>query len=298
MASRLYFNKKIGILMLAWLTKPLSPKQIWWIIAVFVGTTAGLGGYAFWLCPAFPVREAHSFVIPNFPGRLSLVQISDLHYRPSGALWPRVTRLVNEAQADFIVITGDLTETAALLPDALEWLKTLRCHERIYFCPGNWDHWSNNLKSGLRERLQEIGIRLLDNEGETIDWQGGQFFLAGIDDAFYGQAKPQQALQDRATGLATIVISHAPCVVYRLESAAVGLVLSGHTHGGQVRLPWWGALMTPPGSAKFQQGEYQFGAMRLYVNRGIGNSILPVRFLCSPEVTQLWISGKSAELAP
>ncbi|MHA1568620.1 MAG: metallophosphoesterase, partial [Alphaproteobacteria bacterium] len=118
-----------------------------------------------------------------------------------------------------------------------------------------------------------------------IDWADGRFYLAGIDDAFYGVAKPADAFREQPENTCTIVLSHAPCVVNRLDAYRADLVLAGHTHGGQVRLPYLGALRTPPGSGKYECGLYQLEAMKLYVNRGIGTSILPVRFLCPPEIT-------------
>jgi len=275
------------------LKKTLTRRQILLSFSAIFGIPAAASVYGFGIEPNIPVVEKHDLALPDFPGGMTAVQISDLHFKGRSSLYDRVTKKVNAIEADFIFITGDLVEKQEHLPECLQWLKTLRCRRQAFFCPGNWEVWSKTLENALFDKLDKIGIRSLCNEGLTIPWQSGRFFLAGIDDAFYSVADPKRALADQPGDCCTLVISHAPCVIHRLEKFRVDLLLCGHTHGGQVRIPFVGALKTPPGSSTFQSGFYHSGSITMYVNRGIGTSILPVRVFCPPEITLFRITGKA-----
>ena len=260
--------------------------------STLIGLPALASVYGFGIEPNFPVLEQYDLVLDDFPETMTAIQISDLHFSKCTSLYKKVAEKVNSASADFLFITGDLVENRTYLPECLKWLKTLQYKKQAFFCPGNWEVWSKTLEDELTDKLNEIGIKTLSNEGVKIQWQGGRFFLAGIDDAFYSVARPKKALLGQPKDCCTIVISHAPCVIHRLNDFRVDLLLSGHTHGGQVRVPFIGALKTPPGSAEFQIGFYKVGSIKMYVNRGIGTSILPVRVFCPPEITLFRISGR------
>jgi len=189
------------------------------------------------------------------------------------------------------IITGDLVDDDKNLQKCLNWIPELKCKHDKYFAPGNWEHWSGTLQNDLISKLNAKGVKTLYNSGEIIDVEGGNFFLAGIDDAYFGAPNSQEAFRNQRTGIPTIVLSHSPVGVNILKSFRTDLILSGHTHGGQVRLPGIGALQTPPGSGKFEMGLYRVGKDQLYVNRGIGTSIIPFRFMCPPELTLIEITG-------
>jgi len=154
-----------------------------------------------------------------------------------------------------------------------------------------WEHRTGTLKNGLEEKLKDVGIKLLINSGEIIDLPNGAFFLAGIDDAYHGSPNAVKAFKGRKRELSSIVLSHSPLGINYVSPLKPDLILSGHTHGGQIQVPFWGAIHTPPGSGKFVQGLYEINQIKMYVNRGIGTSIIPIRFMCSPEVTFLQVSG-------
>ncbi len=257
------------------------------------GSLFTCAGYGFGIEPQRPVAESVGLKLDNFPGSLRAVHISDLHMHQKNRFMARVAKLVNSFNPDFIFLTGDLVEHKNELPVCIEWLKELKCKFCTYFVPGNWEHWSGTLRSGLISTLELIGIRTLNNYGETIDWNGGKIYIAGIDCVYCGRPEPGKAFKARPKDICTIALSHAPLGVEHLIPFNPDLVLSGHTHGGQVRVPGIGALKTPPASGRYEQGLYKVGSTKLYVNRGIGTSIYPVRFLCPPEVTFLVITGSN-----
>jgi uncharacterized protein len=236
-----------------------------------------------------PKVERISFRLPDFPGELRAVHLSDLHMHADNRLMRKSRELSDSFDPEFIFLTGDLVEDTKELPACLEWISALKHRHAVYFVPGNWEHWSKTLANNLVRDLGSIGVRTLQDSGEIIDWKGGKFFLAGIDDYYYGRPKPDLAFKQQPKGVTTILLSHSPMAIQLGRVYRCDLVLAGHTHGGQVRIPGIGAVKTPPGSGPYQAGLYTVGPTKLYVNRGIGTSTVPIRILCPPEVTHLII---------
>ena len=262
-------------------------------LGVVLGAPAAGSIYSFGIEPGIPVVEEVSLPLFLFPGSLHAVQISDLHMKGPSRLYEKVLLQIQELKPDIIFITGDLVDDEEHLDFCLEWIDRLPKGKGIYFSPGNWEHWSGTWASGLREKLETIGVHTLYNEGRVIQHNDGEFFLAGIDDAYYGQPQIFKALAGQSSDLCTILLSHSPLGINHIGLLAVDLVLSGHTHGGQFRLPWIGSTVTPPGSGPYDMGLYQVKGKWLYVNRGIGTSIIPIRFLCRPEVTSFRIEQRT-----
>ncbi len=282
-------TKRRGIL--DYLKKPISRRRLLTGAAALSASALTASTYAFAVEPRRVKIEKPVFTLADFPGVLNAVQISDLHMDKIDAFMAGVGDKVNSLKADFIFITGDLVEKPSYLPACLEWISGLKCGQDIFFVPGNWDHWSGTWEKGLARDLEKIGVRTLDNSGVMISWAGGKFYLLGIDDTAPGLARPRKAFKNQQPGICTIALSHVPIIVNRLDKYRCDLVLSGHTHGGQIRLPFFDAPFTPPRSGRFQEGIYRIGEKILYVNRGIGTSVIPARVLCPPEITHISIEG-------
>jgi predicted MPP superfamily phosphohydrolase len=250
--------------------------------------------YGFVIERNLPVVENVTLSLPAFPGTMRAVHLADLHVHGRSRLMDKVIELANSFEPDYIFLTGGLVEDPEELPVCLDYLGMLKSKHGIYFSPGNWEHWSGTLKNDLATQLKSAGVRMLYNSAEVIEWEKGRFFLVGIDDDYYGFSKPHRAFESQPKNVCTILLSHSPLGVYSARPYRCDLVLSGHTHGGQVRLPWIGALITPLGSGPFEQGLYTFRFSQLYVNRGIGTSTVPLRFMCPPEVTYLTLQGVDA----
>jgi predicted MPP superfamily phosphohydrolase len=263
---------------LAWLAIPFGPSLL--------GSIYGIG-----VEPHRPKVERIDISLENFPGKLCVVHLSDLHVHKDSLNMRRAVELSNNLKPDYVFITGDLVEKPEELPVCLRLISKLKYKNRMYFVPGNWEHWSGTLSDGLITKLESIGVRTLFNEGEIIKWSGGEFFLVGIDDDYYGKPDIKKAFKYQPNDMSTILLSHAPMGVFSAQLFRCDLVLAGHTHGGQVNIPGFGAVTTPPGSGPFERGLYYVKRSKLYVNRGIGTSVFPIRIMCPPEVTYLTIKG-------
>jgi uncharacterized protein len=235
---------------------------------------------------------------PAFEG-VRLAQLSDIHLDEftEPFLLREAIDAINRARPDYVLLTGDYV-TSEVLPPHLtseaarqcgSLLNRLECQHR-YAIFGNHDIWLGEKQVG--DALRANGITVLRNEYVPLERNGGRIWLAGLDDPVCGQPDPARAIPSSIRSIPqepVILMCHAPDYLdeFRLHPAAqsVALMLSGHTHGGQIRLPLLGALHLPPGGRKYIEGLFSVGSIQLYVNRGIGSVGVPFRFDCRPEIT-------------
>jgi len=250
-------------------------------------------------------REAHltldqvTIPVANLPAAMDgyrVVQLSDMHLYPFTQL-VAIERAVNAANAlkpDLVVITGDFVTTVAeAIHDLAPLLGTLNARDGIYCTLGNHDHWSN--ASVVRSGLRKAGLTVLHNQ--SVPLQGGKMWLAGLDDGWVGRADFAEAL-DQAPGEAPILLMmHEPDLVDEYSAnPRIALQLSGHTHGGQLRLMRPRRAYTLPYlGKKYDAGLYRVNQTWLYTNRGIGTVLAPIRYNCPPEVTELTLVVDSAD---
>jgi hypothetical protein len=230
---------------------------------------------------------------------MRIAQMSDLHldeFTEPFFLRHAIDK-VNGLKPDAVFLTGDFITaglTSAKFAEGAAWqcanlLTALECKAR-YAILGNHDVLVN---SGLVEAaLADNGMTVLVNACLPIERGSGRFWLAGIDDPVVGLPDIERTIPQRIRNIANepvILMCHAPDYADTLAADAVGnsiaLMVSGHTHGGQVRLPLVGATELPPLGRKYVEGWFRFGNMRLYVNRGLGAVGVPFRFDCPPELT-------------
>ncbi len=151
---------------------------------------------------------------------------------------------------------------------------------------GNHDWWHGN-GPPVEDAMLRAGMPLLSNRHITWRRGGSTLYLAGVDDIWVGRDRLEDAMHGIPADAAVVLLAHEPDFA---DTAAcdprIGLQLSGHSHGGQVRIPWLGAYWYPELCRKYPEGRYQIGDMALYTNRGIGVVTLPVRFCCRPEITK------------
>jgi hypothetical protein len=209
--------------------------------------------------------------------------MSDLHldfpYTLANTRWA-VQRMAEE-EPELIVLTGDFvsfSRAIALLPDLL---RPLYAPLGVYAVPGNHDHWEGI--DAIRNALLSVGIPLLMNENRHLSWQGGDVWLAGVDDAWYGQPDLDVALAGIPDTACTILLSHSPDYADTAAHRSIALQLSGHTHGGHLHMPVLGWFCVPYHGIRYISGTETVGSMKLYVTRGLGG--LPLRMNCPPEAT-------------
>jgi hypothetical protein len=224
---------------------------------------------------------------PAFDG-LVLAHLSDLHLRRYGGRERRALALLGEAKPDLIAITGDFDladEERGPVRQFLLGLRALTPTFGTWAVLGTHDHGNADDDETVRTFLTNAGVALLVNEWGRIGKGMDTLSVVGLDDAYTGRDNLGRALDGLRRTPFALLLTHSPEVFFKADMARFDLVLAGHTHGGQVRLPWIGALWLPRGSEFYDEGWFAGQSAKMYVTRGIGTSILPVRFLCRPEIT-------------
>jgi predicted MPP superfamily phosphohydrolase len=195
--------------------------------------------------------------------------------------------MVMEARADAILVGGDFISTVEGIPAATEEIARLGAPYGVFACLGNHDHWT--APESVAEAPTGAGVNVLRNR--AISLREG-LWLAGVDDVWEEQDDLDTALEGVPGGAATILLAHEPDFADRAaEDGRVALQLSGHSHGGQVRLPIIGPPILPYLGERYSAGLYEVGEMQLYVTRGVGVIAPPVRFNCRPEVTIITLTS-------
>jgi uncharacterized protein len=237
-------------------------------------------------------------VAPAFDG-YRILQVSDVHL--DGWMTPErlsgIVELANEHWPDLTVVTGDFVtrssfySTAHLAPLLVGPLAELRAPDGVLAVLGNHDHRAG--AKAVRRALRAAGIVELDNRTRTLRrGDGGVLHIAGVDSSYTGQDRLDIVLEGLPDEGCALLLAHEPD--FADKSAAAGrfdLQLSGHSHGGQVRLPLLGPLVLPKLGRRYPAGLYEVGGMRLYTNRGVGVTLSRLRANCPPEITVLTLSS-------
>jgi len=239
-----------------------------------------------------PVVEHVEIPIPRLPSGFDgfrIVQISDIHYYPLTTLEliAQAVQMANELKPDLILLTGDYVwHEVEVIFDMMPLLARLNAKYGIYSCLGNHDLWTD--VNVVTQAFEDEHLPLLVNEGLPITLGKDTIYLASLDDGWSGKPNLGAAMEDWPDGAPTILLMHEPDLAtqYSLDKR-ISLQLSGHSHGGQVRFPFFGALVTPYLSWKYPIGLYDVNGMWLYTNRGLGTTNIPLRVNCAPEITAL-----------
>ena len=224
---------------------------------------------------------------------LRVVQLTDIH---AGIFMNRrqiryYVDTVISLQPDLFVLTGDyISNSFSFLPGCLEEMGRVRTRYGTFATLGNHEHWYGSLIE-LRAIFRRYGIPLLNNEHRIIRTDTGRFAVIGIDDLRTGEGNLEAALFGRDSAIPRLLLSHRPEIFPRSAALDIPLTLSGHYHGGQIKLGLPGGgislahLRTP-----YVEGLFRIGASRLYVSRGIGTTFTPVRLNAPPEITLLHLT--------
>ncbi len=204
---------------------------------------------------------------------LRLVHISDLHYTGDAEYLQKVVRMVNEQNADVVCITGDFVEDNDQLPDAIEILKGIKAP--IIGVKGNHEDWAVVDEGPLKELCASSGGRWLSDQGFVFQSVG-----------FWGQTAKDNKLQPApmADVDKIVLLCHYPAVADHVKQR-YDLMLAGHTHGGQIRLPLIGSPWIPYDSGAYDMGMFETGQGPVHVSPGIGTWFIHARLFCRPEIT-------------
>ena len=268
-------------------------KRIWWILgaaALVLSLWLAWGNYA------LTVTEI-TVTDPELPDAFRgfrIAQVSDLHNAQFGPENRDLLERLAKLEPDIIVITGDLidrrrTDTAVALDFVRAALEIAPC----YFAPGNHEGGSAAYPA-LAEELRKLGTVVLESRAEVLEREGEFLRLAGAEDYTCFEAGPGEpqvaamlsALEPALEPGYNIVLFHRPELAGRLDKMDVDLILSGHAHGGQFRLPFVGGVYAPDQGffPEYDSGLYDLGDRFLVVSRGLGNSLFPLRINNRPEI--------------
>ena len=210
-----------------------------------------------------------------------LVHFSDLHHKGDRKYLQTVVNTINSLAPDFVCFTGDIVEKPNYLPEALESMSGIK--SPVFGVPGNHDFWSGIPFEPVKKCFAATGGAWLTGESREI--AGGKINLIGL--MCLSQAQPIPPSKPQAKN---ILLMHYPAWLKQRTDRKYDLLLAGHSHGGQVRIPFYGAIVLPSGVDEYDMGLFQTKAGPLYVNPGIGyignNSF---RFNCRPEITVIEI---------
>jgi len=242
----------------------------------------------------------HSLIPVGFDG-CKIVQFSDTHLGFQYNL-NQLEKLITKIDAyspDIIFFTGDLMdapnqyEHQSKIPPLLSSLKAPLGKFCVY---GNHDHggYGSDIFQSI---MSQSGFTILQNDNRSVKLlDGSLIYIIGLDDAMLGKPNFEQALENIPDYSYKILLSHAPDLADQALFYGIELQLSGHSHGGQIKIPFFGALVTPPFAEKYTEGFYEIKnhsqKLTLYVNRGIGTTRLPFRFLSHPELTVFQLAAK------
>lgn len=231
---------------------------------------------------------------------LKIVLFNDVHLGAYYTLkdFNKVVEKINALSPDLLLFAGDLIDDNKTFTDEESvtlLLAKLESHYGKYAVFGNHDHGGNGTKR-YKRMMKASGFQLLVDEKISLKLNDGSgLTLVGVDDIILSKPNFEKALKGLDEKSFNILLSHAPDVTHKLADAPIDLEVSGHSHGGQVRLPVIGAPFTVPYGQKYVKGFYtpsEKNTMRIYVNSGIGTSQLPYRFLNPPEITVFHLEGK------
>lgn len=243
------------------------------------------------------VELSHGRLPPALNG-LRIVHFSDVHYGfyYGAKNLEALVKTINGLSPDLIAFTGDLfdAEVRPYAEECGDLLKKLEAPLGKFSVLGNHDYYAR--PDPILELYERAGFQLLRNRNVTLPVNGGVMQIAGVDDMLNGTPDPAATLAGLDPEAFTLLLAHEPDFADWKWPFPADLQLSGHSHGGQVRLPWIGAIHTPPGGRKYVRGLYRLAGERerfVYTGRGIGTTHLPIRLLCRPELTVITLLAQS-----
>lgn len=244
-----------------------------------------------------------------------IVQISDLHNVKFGKNNQKLVDRIRECEPDMIVLTGDLVDSNHTNVDrAVQFVDEIVKICPVYYVTGNHEYWLEKSEyDELMDGLVSAGVVILDNQVVEISRGDAKFRLVGLDDRSLADGTLEALLSDESIRNnqaeqkeetadnedsgekeLTVVLAHEPQYLARYAGTGVDLVLSGHAHGGQFRLPFVGGIVAPDQGflPEYTAGEYYMNGTEMIVSRGLGNSVIPVRLFNYPEIVCVDLVGK------
>ncbi len=253
---------------------------------------AACGSYARLLEPRWFDVEEVTIPLPRLPRTLdglTIAHLSDLHLGPylGAAELAHAVEMVQRLSPQLVVISGDFVSRGSewQREEMLAPLAALQAVSGVFAVLGNHDHWTD--PAWVAATVQRLGVTVLSNSAHRLSDSEHGLWLIGVDDIWVGAEDLERALVGVPESSCRLLLAHEPDFADKAARWGIDLQLSGHSHGGQVRLPLLGAPLLPLWGRKYPIGLQRAGDTWVYTNRGLGVIEPPVRFNCRPEVTLL-----------
>jgi hypothetical protein len=263
--------------------------MIWLLILFFIFLII----YSFGIEPFHVILEKDDVFLKKLPSAfngIKIAHLSDLHSVGFGRREKQVLQIIDQENPDFIFITGDINEAfSGQTSSCFSFWKELCRLAPTYVVFGNHLYKDKRFSPGqLEKMLTQAGATVLLNENIRLEKAGQFLWLVGVDDPHTRHHDLSKALLGVDNNFPRILLAHSPEIIDDLEENSVDLILTGHTHGGQVKIPGLRAFWTPTKyHGKYERGFFNVKGALMYVNRGIGVSKLPMRFNSRPVVVLL-----------
>lgn len=257
--------------------------------AACAAAASGVAAYATFVEPFAYEVNARDVFLPNLPASFDnfrITQLSDVHHSRYVSLdeVSRVVELTQGAGGDMIVLTGDYTTySRRFIEPCVELLGNLSATHGVWAVLGNHDHATDPART--TRALERAGIPVLSNRWTEIERDGERLPLVGVDDWSWGRLRWDEAQRGLDARRVSILLSHQPRVLDMEPALKHSLILAGHTHGGQVKLPFVGAPVRFAEEFKYVEGFFRRAGTQLFVTRGTGVVGLPVRIGTPPEIS-------------
>jgi len=259
------------------LTKVWKRRLLFGFVIFLIALVPALAVYASWIEPYW-IEVTHHRVSAHLSTPLKIAHITDLHTSRVGRREQKLLQILDAERPDLIVITGDSINITSDYPAFREVLSQLHAPLGVWVVRGNHENWWP--VKNEREFYESAGAKLLLNSNAQVS---DGIWLIGFVDLFAGSPDLEKALSGVPDAAYKVALFHSP-VYFEKAAGRCDLALSGHSHGGQVRLPILGPMWTPPYVGEYLEGWFEKRGTRMYVSRGVGTSIFDVRFCCRPEI--------------
>ncbi|MHB1126729.1 MAG: metallophosphoesterase [Bacillota bacterium] len=232
--------------------------------------------------------------LPSVFEGFTILQLSDLHSKEYGDNQERLLELIHKQEFDIVAITGDFVDKDnPRVAPTMDLIKGL-LNKPVFYVPGNHDWWNGFT---IKEPMQTMGVSVLDNDADKYFRDGEYLWIIGVDDPYLSRDDLKVASQEIAEPATKILLAHGPNIYQKAIDSKIDLVMVGHTHGGQIRLPFLGAIIAP-GQGLFPELDYGLftaGQTRMVINGGLGETFLPIRFFSRPEIVLITLTAEGVK---
>ena len=245
--------------------------------------------------------DYYNNLIPKEFNNFKILQVSDLHNKLLGTHQARLLKHIRNFSPDIIVITGDIIDrNNSNMNNAIEFIKGAIDIAPIYYVSGNHEH-DSSLYEDLLLKLKYYGVHILNDKKLALQKNDSTINLIGMSDPTFSNSDYNLFFEKLKTQVQTeqfnLLLSHRPELMVGYAEEEIDLVFSGHAHGGQIRIPFIGGLISPHQGffPKYTNGKYEINETTMYVSRGLGNSIFPIRLFNRPEIVAVTLHNGNSK---